>query len=55
LFDINDQKTNFVKLSLYLLKHPNANRRLFRFARQIRFARENLADALVTLLGSDFP
>ena len=38
-----------------LLKHPNANRRLFRFARQIRLARENLADALVTLLRSDFP
>jgi adenosylhomocysteine nucleosidase len=55
LFDVKKQKTSFLKLSLYLLKHPNANRRLFRFARQIRLARENLADALVTLLGSDFP
>ena len=50
LFDVNDQKTNFVKLSLYLLMHPRANRRLFRFARQIRLARENLADSLITLL-----
>jgi nucleoside phosphorylase len=55
LFDVNDQKTNFAKLSLYLLMHPRANRKLLRFARQIRLARENLADALVTLLGSDFP
>jgi adenosylhomocysteine nucleosidase len=50
LFDVDDQKTNFVKLSLYLLMHPRANRRLFRFARQIRLARQNLADALITLL-----
>jgi adenosylhomocysteine nucleosidase len=50
LFDVDDQKTNFVKLSLYLLLHPRANRRLFRFARQIRLARQNLADALITLL-----
>jgi nucleoside phosphorylase len=50
LFDVDDQKTNFVKLSLYLLMHPRANRRLFGFARQIRLARQNLADALITLL-----
>jgi nucleoside phosphorylase len=54
LFDVNDQKTNFVKLSLYLLMHPRANRQLFRFARQIRLARENLADSLITLLQTNW-
>jgi adenosylhomocysteine nucleosidase len=50
LFDIKEQKTSFLKLSLYLLMHPKANWRLFRFAKRISIARKSLTTALETLL-----
>jgi adenosylhomocysteine nucleosidase len=53
LFDIGRQKINFIGLIAYLMKRPSALRRLSRFARQIRVVRDNLADSLITLLGSD--
>jgi adenosylhomocysteine nucleosidase len=50
LFDIERQRTNAAKLSLYLIKHPGSLFDLFRFARQIRQARRILTDAIVDLL-----
>ena len=50
LFDIEQQKTDFAKLSGYLFKHPTALPRLIRFSRQIARARTNLSDALVMLV-----
>ena len=50
LFDIARQKTNFAKLSGYLMKHPAALPRLIGFARRIARAREALTDAIVALL-----
>ena len=50
LFDIERQRTNAAKLSLYLIKHPGALFDLFRFARQITQARRILTDAIVDLL-----
>jgi adenosylhomocysteine nucleosidase len=53
LFDIKRQKINFIGLIAYLLKQPNALGRLSRFGRRMRLVRDNLADSLITLLGSD--
>ena len=53
LFDIERQRTNAGKLSLYLVTHPAGIWRLIRFARQIARARENLTNALVALLQSN--
>ena len=50
LFDIERQRTNPAKLSLYLIKHPGALLDLFRFARQIRQARRILTNAIVALV-----
>jgi adenosylhomocysteine nucleosidase len=50
LFDLAKQKTDSVKLTSYLLKHPTAIARLARFSIQIRKARNNLARALIALL-----
>jgi purine-nucleoside phosphorylase len=50
LFDIERQRTNAAKLSLYLIKHPGALFNLFRFARQIARARRTLTAAIVDLL-----
>jgi adenosylhomocysteine nucleosidase len=50
LFDLERQRTDPVKLSLYLLTHPAAVPRLFRFARQVNRARSALTQALLTLL-----
>jgi adenosylhomocysteine nucleosidase len=50
LFDIERERTNAAKLSLYLIKHPSALFDLFRFARQISQARRTLTDAIVDLL-----
>jgi len=50
LFDIERQRINAAKLSLYLIKHPGSLFDLFRFARQIRQARRILTDAIVDLL-----
>jgi nucleoside phosphorylase len=47
LFDIEAQKTNFLRLGGYLLTHPAAIPRLSRFSRQIEQAREKLTNAVV--------
>jgi nucleoside phosphorylase len=50
LFDIERQRTNAAKLSLYLIKHPGAIFDLVRFARQITQARRILTAAIRTLV-----
>ena len=59
LFDLTRQRTAFGKLIPYLVTHPSAVGRLFRFARQIDYARSTLTDALVgaisVLGGNSFP
>ncbi len=50
LFDLERQRTNAAKLSLYLIKHPAAIFDLVRFARQITQARSILTDAIVALV-----
>ena len=46
LFDLRRQKTDALKLTVYLARHPFGVVRLMRFARQIAFARANLTVAL---------
>lgn len=53
LFDVQSQRTNFPRLAAYLLAHPTALGRLFRFSAQIRRARRSLASSLVAVLRSD--
>ena len=50
LFDMERQRTNAAKLSLYLINHPGALFDLLRFARQITQARRILTDAIITLV-----
>ncbi len=50
LFDLERQRTSPPQLLGYLLRHPAAIVRLFRFARQISTARANLAVALDLVL-----
>jgi len=50
LFDLGRQKTDGLKLTAYLACHPFGVVRLMRFARQIAFARANLAAALSVLV-----
>jgi adenosylhomocysteine nucleosidase len=52
LFDIEQQRTNAIKLSLYLLRHPAAIPRLVLFARRIARARKSLANALVNIVAN---
>jgi len=54
LFDLERQRTDAGKLAFYLMRHPSAIARLIRFANKIERARENLADALITLLRENF-
>jgi adenosylhomocysteine nucleosidase len=49
LFDVERQRTNAMKLSLHLLRHPTAIPRLILFARRIAKARETLAKALIAV------
>jgi nucleoside phosphorylase len=49
LFDVERQRTNAIKLSLHLLRHPAAIPRLIAFAKRIARAREILANALVAV------
>ena len=53
LFNLEKQRTDPVKLSGHLLKHPTAILRLIRFSRQIARARSTLAQALMKLLQAD--
>jgi len=50
LFDIERQRSNIGKLSLYLLRHPGAVWPLIRFERQIARARKVLTNAIVDLI-----
>jgi adenosylhomocysteine nucleosidase len=50
LFDMERQRTNAAKLSLYLINHPRALFDLLRFARQITQARRILTDVIITLV-----
>jgi adenosylhomocysteine nucleosidase len=50
LFDVERQRTNAMKLSLHLLRHPTAIPRLILFARRIARARTTLANALLEVV-----
>ena len=50
LFDVEQQRTNPIKLSFHLLRHPPAIPRLILFARRIARARETLANAIVDVV-----
>jgi adenosylhomocysteine nucleosidase len=49
LFDVEQQGTNAMKLSLHFLRHPSALPRLILFARRIAQVRETLANAIVAV------
>ena len=50
LFDLDEQRTNFGILAVYLAKNPPAVWRLISFAHQIRRARERLSNAIIALV-----
>src|SRR5947208_6420718 len=50
LFDLERQRTDMAKLSLYLLKHPSNVWRFVRFTSRIRRVRQALTEAIVALL-----
>ena len=50
LFDVERQRTNAMKLSLHLLRHPTAIPRFVLFARRIARARTTLANALLEVV-----
>ena len=50
LFDIEQQRTNLLKLAAFFLAHPNRIPRLIQFARGIANARKILANTLVVLI-----
>jgi adenosylhomocysteine nucleosidase len=50
LFDLEKQKTDFVRLAVYLLTHPGALLRLNAFRQRIARARQNLTAALETIV-----
>lgn len=50
LFDIERQRTSFVRLLGYCAAHPKTIPRLMRFSRNINMARAELTSALLTLL-----
>ncbi len=50
LFDLERQRTSFVRLAGYCISHPAAIRRLMRFSNNVALARAELASALRTLL-----
>jgi len=52
LFDIERQRTNYVKLALYVLRHPGAIPSLLRFSQRIARAREALTEASITIVQS---
>jgi adenosylhomocysteine nucleosidase len=53
LFDLEKQKTNFVRLGFYLATHPRAFSRLNLFRQRIDVARHSLTNALEKLLRAD--
>jgi adenosylhomocysteine nucleosidase len=50
LFDIAQQRTNYMRLLSYLVRHPTTISGLARFARQISGARETLTEGIVDLM-----
>jgi len=50
LFDIQQQRTNMLKLARFFLAHPNCVPQLVQFARRIARARMTLANVLVTVV-----
>ena len=52
LFNLAKQRTDFVRLALYLLSHPSAFGGLNRFRQQIAVARQSLTTALEKILRS---
>ena len=50
LFDLQRQRTPFLRLAGYAVSHPAVIGRLFRFRRQIAKARERLTDAIVAVI-----
>ena len=50
LFDIEQQRTNLLKLAAFFLAHPNRIPRLIQFARRIANARKILANTLVAIV-----
>lgn len=53
LFDVAKQRTDFVRLSAYLIAHPAAFGRLNAFRKRITVARKALADALDGIVRTD--
>ena len=53
LFDIVKQKTDFSRLSRYLLSHPQSIKSLIAFHQRVASARRSLTAALDTLLQVD--
>jgi adenosylhomocysteine nucleosidase len=53
LFDLQRQKTDFARLSIYLLTHPAALPRLNAFRQRIARARKNLTAALERIVRAD--
>jgi adenosylhomocysteine nucleosidase len=50
LFDIERQRTSFVRLLFYLLRHPASIGRLLHFARRVARVRVALTDAIIALV-----
>jgi hypothetical protein len=54
LFDLEKQKTSFLRLGFYLATHPSAVNRLNLFRQRIGVARHSLTHALEKLLRTNF-
>jgi adenosylhomocysteine nucleosidase len=50
LFDVEQQRTNAAKLTLYFLTRPGRAGRLIAFSRRVSRARRNLTDAITMLV-----
>ena len=50
LFDIQRQRTDYLRLATFFLAHPNRALRMVRFARSVAHARKILASALVAVI-----
>jgi adenosylhomocysteine nucleosidase len=55
LFDVAKQKTDFVRLGVYLTTHPSAFGQLNAFRKRVTVARKALADALDRIVATAFP
>ncbi len=55
LFNVAKQKTDFVRLGVYLITHPSAFGRLNAFRKRVAVARKALANALEQILATALP